>query len=172
MSGFRARGFTLTELLIGLAIAGILLVLALPNYQRWIADSQIANAASTVADGLRFAQAEAVKRNADVEFTLSGSGWSVQQPSGAAIKVSSMAEGGYFAALVPEPAGSTTVTFDSFGLIKAQNAAAPVDPFTLVAISVPGGSRPLRVLVGGGGTGIKVCDPKFAYSSSHPDGCP
>ena len=79
----RISGFTLVELMIGLAIAALLLVLALPSYQVWVADAQIRNAAESIADGLRYAQAQAVMRNATFEFTLNPTtgtgGWTVQQ---------------------------------------------------------------------------------------------
>jgi len=49
-------GFTLIELMMGLAIAAILLVLAVPNYTIWIADNQIRSGAESIAGGLRFAE--------------------------------------------------------------------------------------------------------------------
>ena len=66
----RAAGFTLIELMIGLAIAGLLLVLAMPSYSVWIADGQIRNAAESIASGMRYAQSQAVARNSAVAFIL------------------------------------------------------------------------------------------------------
>ncbi|HTI48137.1 MAG TPA: prepilin-type N-terminal cleavage/methylation domain-containing protein, partial [Casimicrobiaceae bacterium] len=64
MTAMRARGFTLIELMIALVIVSLLLVLAGPQYAKWMADNQIINGADSVANGLRTAMAEAVKQNA------------------------------------------------------------------------------------------------------------
>lgn len=168
----RHPGFTLIELLIGLAIAAILLVMAVPMYVNWISDSQTGNAASTLADGLRSAQGEAIRRNANVEFTFSSTGWTIQQPSGAAIRVAKFPEGSKYTVMTPVPIGSTTVTFNAFGQVAAANAAAPTAPFTEINVSTAGSARDLRVMVGGSpGTtyGIRVCDP--ALPSTDPRGC-
>ena len=170
MSLGRARGFTLIELLISMAIAIFLLVMAVPLYMRWIADAQTANAASTLADGLRLAQGEAIKRNRIVEFTFtSGSSWTIQEPSGSTIKAVSFPEGSKYSTMTPVPALNTTVTFSSLGTI-IPNATAPVQPFTQVNVSTPGGNRDLRVLVGGG-YGIRVCDPNIPVAGD-PKKCP
>lgn len=169
----RSRGFTLVELLVALAIAVILLVLAAPTYVAWISDSQVNNAASTLAEGIRFAQAEAIKRNTNVEFTAAGGEWHVNvQGDSAKLRTAALAAGGANATLTPDPASSTTVTFNAFGQILLQNATTPTDPFTSVGVSATSG-RPLRVLVtnGAGGTGIKVCDPDLSLAND-PKGCP
>ena len=71
---FRARtaGFTLIELMIGLAIAGLLLVLAMPSYSVWIADGQIRNAAESIASGMRYAQSQASPATAPSRSSLPG----------------------------------------------------------------------------------------------------
>lgn len=175
MTQAATRGFTLIELLVALVIAAFLVMLALPNYHRWIADAQTANAASMVADGLRSAQAEAIKRNTNVEFTLAtGVGWSVQEPSGSAIKVSTLPEGSKYAVLTPNPPGNGTVTFNSFGLI-VPNATAPVAPFTSIEVTTAAGSRTLWVMVGGAGAsaqGIRVCQYLPALPVGDPAKCP
>ena len=50
MTPGRAAGFSLIELMIGLAIAALLVVLAMPSYSTWVADAQIRNAAESIAD--------------------------------------------------------------------------------------------------------------------------
>ena len=79
----RTAGFTLVELLIGLAIAALLVMLALPSYSVWIADAQIRNAAESIASGLRYAQGQAIARNAAIEFvidtTAGTGGWTATQ---------------------------------------------------------------------------------------------
>ncbi len=158
------RGFTLIELMVGLAIAILLLLLAAPGYGRWIADSQIAAAASAMADGIRFAQAEAIKRNTGVEFTVGTDEWHVNVVGSAAkLREGTFAEGAKFAVMQPTPSSSTTVTFNAFGMIEAANANAPTVPLTDVDITMSSASKPtgLRVLIanGAGGSGVRVCDP-------------
>ena len=58
------------ELLIGIAIIGILLALAAPNFAVWIQNSKIRTAAESIQNGLQLARAEAVRRNAQVRFQL------------------------------------------------------------------------------------------------------
>ena len=60
--GARAAGSTLVELLLGLAVAGVLLRLALPLYSDWIADYQLLNHAQLLAGSMTVARTEAVKR--------------------------------------------------------------------------------------------------------------
>lgn len=171
--GSTGRGFTLIELMVGLAIAVILLVLAAPGFARWVADAQITAGASAMADGLRFAQAEAIKRNARVEFTASSGVWAVNLPgSSVKLRTGVLAEGAAHATMAATPTASTTVTFNSFGQIEAENAAAPVEPLTSVDVNMTGGSKPMRVIIGNGaaGTGIKLCDPSFAWPD--PKACP
>ena len=78
----RARGFTLIELMIALAIGSILLVLAVPQYASWMADNQVHAGAQLIADGAAPAHGEAVKRNRLTEFvvdpTTKTGGWTVQ----------------------------------------------------------------------------------------------
>lgn len=168
-----ARGFTLIELLVGLAIAVILLLLAAPTYVAWISDSQVGNAASSLAEGVRFAQAEAIKRNANVEFTASGGDWQVNvQGESDKLRSAVLADGGQHAIVVPTPTSSTTVTFNAYGQILEANASAPTDPLTTVDVSMPSGTKALRVRIGNGagGSGIKICDPLLP--ASDPKGCP
>ncbi len=158
------RGFTLIELMVGLAIAVILLLLAAPGYSRWIADSQIAAAASAMADGIRFAQAEAIMRNTGVEFTVGTDAWHVNVVGKTdKLREGVFAEGAKLAETHPTPPNSTTVTFNAFGMILPANANVPTEPITRVDVTMSSASKPtgLRVLIanGAGGSGVRVCDP-------------
>ena len=60
------RGFTLVELIAGLAIAGVLFALALPSFARLIAEQKLLGEARRIADGITLARSEAIKRNGHV----------------------------------------------------------------------------------------------------------
>lgn len=65
-----ARGFTLIEMVVVVAILGILVGLGASNYGTWIANTRIRTAAETLASGLSTARNEAIKRNRLVRFHL------------------------------------------------------------------------------------------------------
>lgn len=91
---FRSRhtqGFTLLELMVTVAVAGILAVLAVPNFNAFIDRQQIKTAAHAFLMDLTYARSEALKRNSDVQVAASGgdwaNGWSVTNAAGDTLKV-------------------------------------------------------------------------------------
>ncbi|MEP7328375.1 MAG: GspH/FimT family pseudopilin [Betaproteobacteria bacterium] len=166
------RGFTLIEMMIALAVAVLLLIMAAPSYSVWVADSQIRAAAESIVSGMRYAQAEAVKRNESVVLildpTTGSGGWQVQDAAGTTLQVAVFAEGARLAQFVTTPATATQTTFNPFGGITNPNVdlTLPVREIAISHSAVSSGTRPLTVLVGGGRTGIKVCDPAVSDSTS------
>ena len=60
------RGFTLPELMVVVAIMGIMVSMALPSFKATIQSSSVKNAANSFMDDMRYARSEAVKRNSGV----------------------------------------------------------------------------------------------------------
>jgi type IV fimbrial biogenesis protein FimT len=76
-------GLTLVELLIAVALAGVLLGIAIPGYRDWIAGYQLANHAQQLAASMAYARGEALKRGVRVSLCRTtdgrqcaeGAGW-------------------------------------------------------------------------------------------------
>ena len=167
----RFSGFSLIELLIGIAIMAILAGLAMPSFQAWLQNTQIRNAAESIQNGLQRARAEAVGRNTNVEFVLgAGSSWVVQLPDGTNIESRSSSEGSRdvtLTALAADLTPATTVTFNNFGGVLVNNADASV-PFAQVdldsSVLAAADSQELRVTIGVGGN-VRMCDPNASAPS-------
>lgn len=157
-------GVSLIELLIGLAIMGLLIMIGLPNMATWLNNSQIRTAGESLLAGLTLARTEAVRRNQIVRFQMvsnltsacvispSGTDWvvSLDDTTGACdaaasdpdptdpppriIQKRSGSEGTMRAVLAATPAG--TVHFNGLGRITSPGGAANM---TQIAISNPVG---------------------------------
>jgi type IV fimbrial biogenesis protein FimT len=66
----RERGTSLIELMIGLAILGVLLGMGIPAFQTMMQNYQIRTTAEAMISGLQTARNEAVRRNTTVRFQL------------------------------------------------------------------------------------------------------
>jgi len=176
-------GFTLVELMIGLAILAILLSVAMPNFQAWSLNSQIRNAAESVRNGLQRARGEAVARNRNVEFVLLGldtgcydatslisstcSSWEVRLQGSAVIDSRSSSEGSKAVKRTVTPAGATMVTYNNFGQLTANSGASATptmiefDSTKLAAAA----SRELQIVIGSPGGIVRMCDPHAPSSS-------
>jgi type IV fimbrial biogenesis protein FimT len=167
----RPAGFSLIELLVGLAVLGILFGLALPSYREWMLNAQIRNASESILNGIQRARSEAVRRNTNVEFLLlpqavdDQTSWRVQTTDGLTVFDSrKSSEGSKDVGCTPLPKGVTRITFDSTGLPLALNPADGSLPITQVDLDsltlTAAQSRELRVTVGTGGN-VRMCDPNL-----------
>jgi type IV fimbrial biogenesis protein FimT len=68
ISQARQLGVSLIELVIGLAIIGVMLVVGMPEMNMYMANTRVNTAANAFLSGIQQARAEAVKRNLEVEF--------------------------------------------------------------------------------------------------------
>ena len=64
----RARGFTLVELMITIAVAAVLLVIAVPSFRNITNSNRLTTAANTMVNALNTARMEAIKLNATTQF--------------------------------------------------------------------------------------------------------
>ena len=169
--------------MIAVVIIGIVLAMGVSSYKVWIENTRIRATAESIQNGLQIARAEAIKRNAMVQFNFrTRSAWTVclrpSTPSNCpfpddATTIQSRLESEGASddiTVAPAPAGSTRITFNSFG--QVDTTAVP-PPFTSLQIDntelAAADKRILRVTVNQGGN-TRMCDPKFSYISD-PKGC-
>lgn len=109
----RQRGFTLTEMMITIAIVAILAGLAVPSFTSTLERRKIIGVAEAILSDLRWARGEAIKRNTDVTvtFTPGAAGdWSYTVDPGAKTVDGSAPE--YSDIALAENFGSDITTFD------------------------------------------------------------
>jgi type IV fimbrial biogenesis protein FimT len=190
------QGLSIIEILVTLAIIGMLMALAGPSAGVWIQNTQLRNAAESVVSGLQQAKLEALKRNKLVMFRLTDPGsteWDIclydfaadacSTAPGAILFSKSKNEASYNARVAaevnatPNPlvalaAGSgipATFTFDPFG----RQAATAANNFTHVDIRnttlSANDERRLVILINAAGQ-IRMCDPKLS-KATNPQGC-
>jgi type IV fimbrial biogenesis protein FimT len=181
------RGLTLVELVVAMALMIMLLFLAAPNFTTWINNTRVRTVAEVLQNGVRFAQAEAIRRNRSVVFYLTNA-----EPSLAAAAVANGPNWGsrtlsLFPADVPQfikggalsdvAAGVTingpaAVCFNSAGqqvTVVAEGCAAAVATYDVARL--PLADRSLRIVVSLGGR-VRMCDPNKVLSATVPEGCP
>lgn len=163
----RSAGFTLPEIMIAVAILGILTSLAVPNFRQLLRNYEVRGAAEAVSAGLQRARGEAVSRNASVQFVLgSGTSWTVSVVGGATVdsRSSSDSPNATMTAVASDlSTAATTLTFNNIGLVIANADASQA--LRRVTFTASGASETLRVEIGAGGS-ARVCDPSLPSSNA------
>ena len=194
-----ARGFTLIELVVTIALLGILVMLSVPSFTGWIRNSQVRTVAEALQTGLRTAQAEAVRRNRQVVLSFTnnapsatstaaagGKNWALQTVAQFG-ETTEFITGGKLtdiasAVAIANSLTANAVCFNANGRLAANaSPGAPSAVCTLPSaptsavtfnVTMTGAERPLNVIVQLGGQ-LRMCDPnRPALSASSPDGCP
>lgn len=156
----KTSGVTLIELLIAIAVLGLVIMLALPSYTTWIQNTQIRNAVESLANGIKLARAEAVRRNVNVNVIVGpGANWDVRvvNPD---VQIQSYASEGAASAAV-NTGGLTRITFNGLGRVVNPNPIGGSAPITQIDVDSsvnPADSRELRITIGAGGN-VRTCDP-------------
>lgn len=196
LSSRRVGGFSVIELMVVVAIIGILLALAAPGFQRMVANAKVRGVTDSMQNGLRLAQAEASRRQRVTVFYRStsavcaidtapdagGNHWLVRAlpgPAGGAAEILQCGSSAETTGNAITVAGPAAICFSVEGRQQAVakgdagmvNADCEVAAAHALNISANNADRPLRVRVTSAGS-VRLCDPNKAYSSATPDGCP
>lgn len=188
LSGARIAGFTLIELMVTIAVFSILVLVGAPAFQSWVANAQVRTVADGLLNGLHLAQAEATRRNRQIQFVLTNSDPSSASPTPSssgqnwvlltvpllsdstgtaesAERIQGGALGNVASAVAVQvsPSTSSTLTFNSFGLVSGATGT------TTYAVTRSNADHPLNVTVSVGGQ-LRVCDAGKTLANS-PEGC-
>lgn len=119
-----AHGFSLIELMVTLAVAGVMLMVAVPSFGNLMISSQLTGMSNELASALNVARVEAVKRNAPVEVCADSTCTVTARRAsdGAQIQIRSGLDG-----LVPpiQARAVTHLSFSGQGLAYANGQTAP-----------------------------------------------
>lgn len=188
------HGATLVELFVGIVILGVLMGLALPSFNSFIASSRLRTTAESILAGLQLARAEAIRRNLPVCFYIETSGttagvWQVnlddssrQMDCSNSNKFASASSTAYYRVekslateavgitMTATPTAATTITFNAFGKVTA-NAGDNNASLTSLVLSTADTSQTYRVELSTGGQvhlcvpGMPTSDPRHCQSS-------
>ncbi len=172
-----ARGFSVLEVMVVVAIIGLLLSIGVPSFFTYTQNMQIRSAAEQVTAGLNIAKNEAIRRNSLVELALgTGTSWTVTEvTAGGARNVLQSRdanEGSVNVTAVITPAGTAAVTFNGMGRVVTQNddGTFAITQINLdnPKISNAAERRKLQIMIPVGGA-VRMCDP--LVSGTDPRTC-
>ena len=194
-------GFSLIELMVGIAVLGILVLLAMPSYRQWILNSRVRSVSESIQNGLRIARSQAVELDTSVRFELSSANsanWEICVPATAAsacagitspcsatVRTSCLiqkyvSQAGNYGILIGSVAGAgasfgTTITGLGTTGVTFTPLGRPSDfgNTSLGRVDVYSTTTGSRRLVNvvSAGGSVRECDPNLPLTTSTPEGC-
>ena len=141
----RPAGFSLIELMVVLAILGILMAIAVPNFSEWIAGQRVRDTASDIHTSLMRARNEAISRSLPTSVTPVtpanwANGWYIANPDGA---------------YNPNPA-NPTVFIEQHGPVQNVNISVAGTAITFTTVGRLSGTA-LGIRIAASGTSMTRC---------------
>lgn len=142
----RARGFTLVELLITVAIGAVLAGLAVPSFQFLLVNMEVRSVSFELVSQMIFARSEALKRNATVQVNAVAGDWNKGSQVAFGATVLRTQSAVKRVGVTPVPGGTFSISFTQTGRV----ANAPVT----LEVADPTGTSPEKSCITLGLTGI------------------
>lgn len=188
-------GFSLIELMVAVAVLGVLLSLGMPSLLEWIRNVKVRNAAEGIHAGIQLARMEAMRRNIPTTFWLvsanasnsldnscatssTSSSWVVSQDDPAGLcatepsqtttpRIVQAQAGSTRVSITTIPVGGTSITFNGLGQLAGANNLSQID---VTSADDAANTRSLRITISSGGS-TRSCDPNLPTGSTDPRKC-
>lgn len=149
----RSRGLTAIELVVVLAIVGILATLAAPAFREFFATQRLKGAAEELFTDLQFARMQSVQRNTGVTFSMASTGYSIAQGASTIKSVT----------FSPSSGSSISGGATMVAVFDPVRATATISNGDIITLANSGTTRTLRVSLNQMGR-VGICTPSGSVS--------